>query len=160
MNHPGMFTLRFIITSMATLWLVLSAAPAITLAETRALETAAQHVAAAFLSGDSQKVAAQLPRSGRVRVDLPALAPDAGSFLSPSQFRYLVDDIARRHRILSFELEPLPPFTENGAPVDGRLMVSLEAEGSSVTLVVRMIFVRMEGDWKLREFREKAPPSP
>lgn len=160
MNHPGMITLRFIVTSMATLWMVVLATPTITVAETPALETAAQHVAAAFLSGDSQKVAAQLPRSGRVRVDLPALAPDAGSFLSPSQFRYLVDDIARRHRIHSFDLGPLPPATESGAPVDGRLKVSLEGEGSSVMLAVRMIFVLLEGDWQLREFREKAPPGP
>ncbi len=119
---------------------------------------AARTMADAILSGESSKASPLLPRRGRVHVDLPELAPAAGGFLSASQFRYLLSDMARQHRMHTLNLSTPRESGSDGTMVEGELKVTLRGQLKPTLLSLRLVFVRHQGTWLLRDMVEKASP--
>jgi hypothetical protein len=124
------------------------------------LPRAAHRLESAFDVRSSRGLAAILPSRGRIRVDLPSLAPDATGLLSSSQFSYLLDDLFRRHPIVRLTLEKVPASPQpSGAVVFARLEVKART-GKRSTLSLHIVFADEEAGWILREFRERSRPAP
>lgn len=124
------------------------------------LSRAVRRLESAFDVRSSRGLTAILPSRGRIRVDLPSLAPDSTGLLSSSQFGYLLDDLFRRHPVARLTLESVPQSPPpSGAVVLARLEVKAKT-GKRSTLNLHIVFADEEAGWILREFRERARPAP
>lgn len=125
------------------------------------LSAAAGKLESAFDLRSSRGLGAILPSRGRIRVDLPSLAPDSTGLLSASQFGYLLDDLFRRHPVAGLTLEKMPQSPPpSGAVVLARLEIKTEA-GKRSDLSLHIVFAHEEEEgWILREFRQRARPAP
>jgi hypothetical protein len=124
------------------------------------LSTAARRLESAFEARSSRVLRAILPSRGKIRVDLPSLAPDATGLLSASQFGYLLDDLFRRHPVARLTLEDVPRSPQpSGAVVFAGLELKTDA-GKRTALSLHIVFADEEAGWTLREFRERARPAP
>lgn len=124
------------------------------------LKAALHQVAEAFRTGTTAAIWPILPRRGKIRVDLPSLAKNSSGYLSASQFRYMLDDILRRHQVESFTFDPLDgPPRQEGTSAGANLKVRTQ-DDEVLHLSLQLVFVGTSEGWVLREFRERTRARP
>ena len=148
---------RYRMALVATVLLLLPGAVQVAEEEPSAI---ARRLKAAFDDRSTRKLGSILPSRGRIRVDLPSLAPDASGLLSSSQFAYLLDDLFRRNPVTTLTLEKMPDSPEaSGTTLFARLETQSDS-GRRTVSSLHIVLADEEGNWILREFRERRRPSP
>ena len=119
----------------------------------------ARRIKSAFDERSSRSLGPSLSSRGRIRVDLPSLAPQAGGLLSSSQFTYLLDDLFRRNPVTTLTLAKMPePGQTSAATVLARLE-TLSSTGRRLVTSLHIVLALEEEGWIVREFRERRRPS-
>lgn len=120
---------------------------------------AARRIKSAFDERSSRGLGPSLSSQGRIRVDLPSLAPQAGGLLSSSQFTYLLDDLFRRNPVTNFTLEKMPEPEQGSAATVLARLETLSSSGRRLVTSLHIGLALEEEGWIVREFRERRRPS-